>query len=116
MYSDYSAMTHSCPELPKGECVRKLAEKYSFKPSNITRILDIMTTDSTEAYFSKKRKLSVTETFNRDKAIFIDFLRWSGKRSDFCRYASAKYHLSHGHVNTILKYCLYADPKRFEMV
>lgn len=116
VYSDYSAMTHSCPELPKGECVRKLAEKYSFKPSNITRILDIMTTDSTEAYFSKKRKLSVTETFNRDKAIFIDFLRWSGKRSDFCRYASAKYHLSHGHVNTILKYCLYADPKRFEMV
>ena len=63
----------------------------------------------------EKRKLTKTETFNRDKALFIEYLKWPGERKDFCRYAEKKYGLSYSYVYAILKYCLYANPKRYYM-
>ena len=116
IYSDYLALMETNPMIRKEECYNKLAQKYGFKPSNIYRILHIMTTETQVEYFKTKRRLTPTELHNRNKAIFIDFLRWSGERSDFCRHASKKYGLSFCHIETILKYCLYADPKRFNMV
>ena len=116
VYSDYQKLNASNPEITLSECVRRLAVQYTFKEGNIRRILHIMTTEIPEEYFSKKRRLSTAEAFKRDKALFIDYLRYSGKRSDFCRYASQKYGISYHHVNETLRYCLYADPKRFEMV
>ncbi len=116
VYANYLEIKKNRPEKSINECSKILAEQYGFKPSNIWRILGIMTSDIQGDYFRCKRRLSDTETFNRDKALFIDFLRWQGERSDFCRHASQKYGLSFGHVETILKYCLYADPKRFNMV
>lgn len=115
VYSDYLRLKDENPRITQSDCAQILAEKYGFKSMNIIRIIHIMTTEIPEEYFSKKRKLSTTETYNRDKALFIDYLRYPGKKSDFCRYAAKKYGLSYCHVNTILKYCLYADPKRFEM-
>ena len=116
VFSDYNAILDANPGIYKEECYKRLSEKYGFKPKNITRIIQIMTTELPDEYFGKKRKLSTVETYNRDKALFIDFLRWTGERSDFCRHASEKYGISYYNVQTILKYCLYADPKRFEIV
>ena len=116
IYSDYLKLRSSNSEITLSECVQQLAAQYGFKEGNIKRIIRIMTTEVPEEYFKDKRKLTTTETYNRDKALFIDFLRWNGERGDFCRYAGEKYGLSFGHVEMILKYCLYADPKRFDMV
>lgn len=119
---DITSHIQSCDELQfyvslhLQESYNKLAQKYGFKPSNIYRILHIMTTETQAEYFKTKRRLTPTELHNRNKAIFIDFLRWSGERADFCRLAAKKYGLSFGHIETILKYCLYADSKRFNMV
>ena len=116
IYSEYVALKNENPRIPQSACATILAEKHGFTPMNIIRIIRIMTTEIPEEYFSKKRRLSTAEAFKRDKALFIDYLRYPGKRSDFCRYASQKYGVSYNHVNTTLKYCLYADPKRFDMV
>ena len=116
IYSDYLKLKSANPEATLSDCVQQLAAQYGFKQGNIKRIIHIMTTELPEEYFKVKRKLTTTETYNRDKALFIDFLRWNGERGDFCRYAGKKYGLSFGHVEMILKYCLYADPKRFDMV
>ena len=116
VYSDYLELNAGNPEITLSECVQRLAAQYGYKEGNIKRILHIMSTNPPEEYFQNKRKFSTTETYNRDKALFIDFLRWNGERGDFCRYAQKKYGLSFGHVEMILKYCLYADPKRFNMV
>lgn len=116
IYLDYQNMTSADPQITLGECAQQLAEKYGFKHGNIQRVIHLMTSQLPEDYFKTKRKLTTTETYNRDKALFIDFLRWKGERGDFCRFAGEKYEMSFGHVETILKYCLYADPKRFDMV
>ena len=74
-----------------------------------------METAIPEQYFSGKKRLTKTETFNRDKALFIEYLKWPGERKDFCCYAAKKYGITPSYVTTILRYCLYANPKRYNM-
>lgn len=116
VFSDYQKIRIENPELPMNTPIELLAKQSGFTPANIYRIITIMESETSEDYFTKKRKLSTKETYHRDKAIFIDYLRWSGERSDFCRYAAEKYGLSYHYVYAILKYCLYAVPERYNMV
>lgn len=116
IYSDYLQSRQNNPHLGVMASAEMIAKKYGFHQTNIIRIVGIMSKENSAEYFSKKRKLTKTETFNRDKAIFIDYLRWTGIRSDFCRFAAEKYKISYHTVSTILKYCLYAVPERNEMV
>ena len=115
IYTDYLAIKGANPAMLKCACAEDLAEKYGFVRSNIIRILEIMTTETPE-YFLKKRKLTTTETYNRDKALFIDFLRWTGDRMSFCEYAKDKYHLSAHYISQIIGYCMRADLNRYNMV
>lgn len=115
IYEEYQLVKKENPNRSNASCMESLAEKYGFTIQNIDRIIKIMETEIPEEYFSKKRKLTKTETFNRDKALFIEYLKWPGERKDFCRYAEKKYGLSYSYVYAILKYCLYANPKRYYM-
>lgn len=115
IYEEYQLVKKENPNRSNASCMESLAEKYGFTIQNIDRIIKIMETEIPEEYFSKKRKLTKTETFNRDKALFIEYLKWPRERKDFCRYAEKKYGLSYSYVYAILKYCLYANPKRYYM-
>ena len=116
IYDTYLNMKSEQPSLSDNACMEILAKQYGFTTMNIFRIIQIMTSPASENYFTVKRRLSKTETYNRDKAIFIDFLRWPGERKDFCCYAAKKYGLSYTYVQTILKLCLYADLDRYNMI
>lgn len=117
VYADFVSLLKVDPSRSKDSCARELGAKYNFSPMNIHKIYQIMSTDTSGEHFPNKRnRLTKDETFNRDKAIFIDFLRWSGKKTDFYEYAAKKYGLARRSVYTILKYCLYADPKRYDML
>lgn len=116
VYADYHRLRTDHPEILYDDRIALLAEMYGFTRYNIGRILQIMNSDSSEAYFSQKRRLTKTETYNRDKALFIDYLRWPGERIDFCHHAAKKYNLSYQYVEVILKYCLYAAPERYNMI
>lgn len=116
IYTDYLELKSQNPGLSFMACTQQLSTQHNFTPHNIGRIINIMTDDTAVDYLSKKRRLTKTETYNRDKAIFIDFLRWTGERKEFCYYAAQKYNLSYKYVYEILKYCLYADPDRYNMV
>ena len=116
VYSDYMDMKSGTGYISHEELARQLGKKYGFSLQNIIRIVQIMETNTDASHFSKKHKLTKTETYNRDKAIFIDFLRWPGKRTDFYNHAAEKYGLAPYYVYIILKYCFFADPKRYEMV
>ena len=115
IYSEYQTMKKDSPGTSNSACSKALAEKHGFKPGNIDRIIKIMETEIPEKYFSGKKKLTKTETFNRDKALFIEYLKWPGERQDFCRYAAKKYDITPSYATTILRYCLYANPKRYNM-
>ena len=98
------------------EYAEVLAAKYGYTVSNIQRIIILMERDTDNMYFEKKRKLSKTETYNRDKALFVDFLRWTGDKLDFYEYGARKYNLTPHYVYEILRYCFYADPERYNIV
>lgn len=116
IYADYLRDQTENPDSSVNAIMETLAAKHGFSLQNIYRIIHIMTTEDSAEYFKRKRKLSPAEVYNRDRALFIDYLRWPGERTDFCRHAAKKYNLSYHYVYVILKYCLYADPQRFNMV
>lgn len=116
VYSDFLKMKSGEQYVPYEDRIQILAEKYGFAAPNIVRIIQIMTVDTDGLQFKGKHRLTKTETYNRDKAIFIDFLRWPGKRTAFYDHAAEKYGLARYYVYIIIKYCLFADPKRYELI
>lgn len=116
IFSEYQLMLTEHPDYSKTACMEILAEKYKFTYYNIYRIIRIMKTENPADYFKGKKKLTQEETYNRDKAMFIEYLKWPGERKDFCHYAAKKYGITYYYATTILRYCLYADPRRYNMV
>ena len=116
IYYEYKAMREENPERTQSFCAQFLANKNGFKEGNIIRIINIMSSDGVDNYFDGKKKLTSEEAFNRDKAMFIDFLKWNGDRNSFCKWAAEKYALRKDYVSTILKYCLRARIDRIENV
>ena len=116
VYSEFQTMRKEDPQITQSACAKHLAEKYGFKEGNVWRIIGIMSSDNKDNYFVGKKKLTPSETYNRDKAIFIDFLKWNGDRNSFCQWATKKYDLRKDYVSTIIKYCLWARIDRIENV
>lgn len=116
VYADWLKLQDEDPKPAKAAILSTLAAKHNFSATHIGKIIEIMTDDFAEEYFQKKRKLTTVETYNRDKALFIDYLRWCGTRKEFCDFAGQKYNLSACTVYEIIQYCLCADFKRVEMV
>lgn len=114
VYTEYVDLQARIPtKLKRCEII---AQKYHYTVQNILRIVSIMESD-TKQYFARKNiRLSPTETTNRDKAIFVDYLNWKGSKPNFLIWAQEKYHISQNNIQSILYYCLEADPRRKDMV
>ena len=116
IFTEYQMLLTENPSYTKTSCMEILAEKYNFSFYNIYRIIRIMTTEDPIDYFKSKRRLTQEETYNRDRAMFIEFLKWPGERKDFCHYAAKKYGITYHYATTIIRYCLYAVPERYYML
>lgn len=116
IYSDYKKLKQKYPNISINKSVNILQDKYNYKIPTLYYIIKLMSEDNFHTYFKTKRRLSTLETFNRDKALFIDFLRWTGIKSNFFIWASEKYNISQRTVYMIIQLCLLADPKRYEIV
>ena len=116
VYADFLALRSAQPNLALNAYAVILAPKYDFSTSNIARIIDIMSIEDLTDYFKKRRRLTSEETYKRDKAIFIDYLRWSGLTKDFTFHAAEKYGLSRSYIFQIINLCRFANPKRYELV
>ena len=116
IYADYLELKENFPDISNSANYKKLGEKYNFTEQNILRIINIMSNDTDNTYFTKKRKLTHKERFERDKAIFVDFINWEGTRWDFCHWAAKKYNLSYHHIQHILNDVLTADVSRYDII
>lgn len=116
IYADFLTLQAEQPNLALNAYAVKLCEKHGFSVGNITRIINIMSIEDLTDYFTKKHRLTFEEAHNRDKAIFIDYLRWNGTQKDFYTHAAEKYGLSRTYVSEIIQYCRFADPKRYDIV
>ena len=116
VYADYLALKAENPQLSNEACYKQLAHQFGFGFGNICRIVQIMEEDVNETYWNQKRKTPKTEIYNRDRALFIEYLRWPGTRPEFSKYAAQKYNLTRGTIVKIIRFCLYANPERCEMV
>lgn len=116
IYQDYLQRQKDYPFDSQQAHCKILGEKYNFTLQNIIRIVNIMSTETETEYFSKKRKLTAEEKFNRDKAVFVDYLNWNGTRHEFCLCAKDKYNVSYSYIQQILYFVLSADVKRYDTI
>lgn len=114
IYNEFKQLkTKNTPTL---ESYDILAAKYNYDCRNIIRIISIMKRDTTKYFDRKNIRLTHTESINRDKAVFIDYLHWKGSRENFCIWAAEKYNLSKWSIYQTISYCLAADIKRYDML
>ncbi len=111
IYERYQFLKKCNPELTKGEIIDILSEEYSYSAISINKIIKIMTTPNDD-FWSKQHRLSPSETLNRNRALFIDLLKWEGTYAEFYAWASKKYNKSVDTLKKIIHLCLIADPKR----
>lgn len=116
IYQGYMKIKTGNPNMRDHAIYAILAKKHNCTTGNIDRILKIMTTEDITTYFKRTNRLTPKETYKRDKALFIDYLKWTGTRMDFCKWAAEKYNLSVAYVDQVLFYIMMADEKRFDMV
>ncbi len=115
IYADFLVLQEEHPNLSLNAYAVRLAEKHGFSAANITRIIDIMGIEDITNYFEKKHRLTSEEAYCRDKALFIDYLRWSSTPKDFYTFAAKKYDISYHYVQAIIQACLLANPSRYNM-
>lgn len=115
VYADYLELKSEKPAKTQTSIFQILSEKHHLTPANANRVVRIMETNDLGSYFASERRLTKTEVYKRDKALFIDYLRWTGDKISFYGWAAQKYHLSADYIREILKYCLRADLKRFDI-
>lgn len=114
VFNDYNDLRKQ--NTTNAEALRILAKKYNYGTFNINRIITIMRTHGENYFVGKKIKMSMQETIKRDKAVFIDLLRWTGEIDNFYIWASEKYGLTIDYIKQIITFCYLADPKRREMI
>lgn len=116
VYADYLRLREQEPALSKTACQERLAAQYHYSNQNISRILILMEGENAADSGERTHRVARNEAYKRDKAMFVDFMRWMGTRQDFCAYAAEKYGVSKATVGMTLRNCLFAAPERYEQV
>lgn len=115
IFERYQFLKKCNPGLTNGEIIDVLSEEYTYAPISIKKIIRTMTTPNND-FWSEQHRLSPSETLNRNRALFIDLLKWDGTYDEFYVWASKKYNISEGTIKQIIYFCLIADPKRRNQV
>lgn len=99
-----------------GQSIQRLTVEFNYKYVQIRRVITIMESgNKNEVMYAKKKKIPIGETLARDRAVFVDFLRWRGSKYNFCEWAKEKYKLSLFYIYQILRFNFIADPTKFEI-
>ena len=100
--------------LGKLEIYDVMGEEYGYTAIMVYNIIKSMKT-GVDWEGKAKLKIPMSQTLNRDRAIFIDCLNWTGTKVEFLEYAKSKYNVSSPVIYQTLQLNCIADPNRFEM-
>ncbi len=115
VYKRYKELNALYPRLPRDRYYSILTEEYNYRKSMIQTIVVGMESKSIDWGGKLKIKIPMAQTLNRDRAVFVDCLKWTGTKADFLKFAAQKYGISTRTVNEILLLNCMADPKRYEI-
>ncbi len=115
VFERYQFLKTCNPEMLKGQIIDILSEEYNYSTISIKKIIKTMS-EPNEEFWTKKHRLSPSETLNRNKALFVDLLKWEGSIEQFYNWAAKKYSISEDYIKKIISYCLIANPKRRDQV
>lgn len=115
VYQRYNELKSTQPGLPRVRYYSILADEYKYKNSMIQAIVTGMENNSIDWEGKSKIKIPMAQTLNRDRAVFVDCLKWTGTKAGFLKYAAEKYHISSRTVVEILMLNCMADPNRYEI-
>ena len=115
IYDRYLELFYDHPYLTKEECYHIIANEVGYSKRMVLEIVTKMRSGPTDWESKKKSSSSHLQTLNRDRAVFIDCIKWEGGKEEFLSFAISKYKLSRREILWIIKLNCMADPDRYEM-
>ena len=114
IFDRYEILVEENPDKPKNQIYDILSEEYGYTQSMIITIVQKMKNDTMNLDDRKVIRTPKSQILNRDIAIFIDFMNWSGLRKDFYQYVEDAYKIKPVTTSQILQMNYMADPERFK--
>lgn len=115
IFARYSTLRQADPGREGREIYKELSEEFGYKAGMIYKIVSTFLSGETIRATGRKMRIPITQTLNRDRSVFIDYLNWTGTHSEFLESASLKYKVSIAEIQKILHLNYIADPRRYEM-
>lgn len=94
---------------------QQLAKEFGYTAIMISKILSLYKKGRLVGDTKGKTRMPVSQTRNRDRSVFIDYLNWTGTKKEFLAAAAEKYEISSSEIQYILKLNYIADPRRYGM-
>ena len=113
VYARYNELLEE-GNLGKLEIYDVMGEEYGYTSIMVYNIIKSMKT-GIDWGGKVKLKIPMSQTLNRDRAIFIDCLNWTGTKAEFLEYAKNKYNVSSSVIYQTIQLNCIADPNRYEM-
>lgn len=111
----YNEIIQQNPQLQKRAVYQQLAEEFEYTHAMIYNIVSAMKHGNIDWDKKSKNRIPTTQTLNRDRSVFIDYLNWIGTKQDFLQAAAKKYYISVSEVQHIIRINYIADPHRYEI-
>ena len=115
IFSRYLKLTEKFPNKPNVYYYDLLAKEFNYTIQMIISVVNQMEKGTIDWGLKTKTSMPKTQTLNRDRSVFIDYLKWSGTRSEFKLVAGEKYGLSRDVIGHIIYLNFMADINRYEM-
>jgi len=115
IYSCYLKLTEKFPNKPNEYYYNLLAKEFNYTAKMITSVVTQMKKGTIDWNLKPKTSMPKTQTLNRDRSVFIDYLKWNGTRSEFKVFAGEKYGLSPNVIGHIIYLNFMADINRYEI-
>ena len=114
MYSQYKSLREENPEITRAKCCQIISENTGYTQKTVNKLIRGVSNNPYESDSTRKRRCTKENLYNRDKSVFIDFIKWEGDRKSFCVWAQKKYNLSEGYIRQILRYSFCSKLDRIE--
>lgn len=115
VYKRHQELQAEQPNISKADHWELLANEFGYAVGTVQQIVSKMRNDECNWEEKKMIKIPRSQVLNRDIAVFIDFMKWTGKRKDFFEYVKKEYGIEADTTRKILQMNYMADPERYEI-
>ena len=114
VYNRYLELKAQHPTAYKYELLKTITEETGYAEITLNGIIKKMKNPSPQTSSSAKTRISPKQTADRNKALYVDYINWTGTKEEFFQFTKEKYNIGKDATRAVLKAMVNSDPKRKE--